>query len=445
MKTILEPAREIPVAQEVDVLVLGAGPAGLAAAVSAGREGARTLLVEQFGDVGGVSTVGLMSHWTGNTRGGLYWEILRRSHEAEVALAGGGAGADTKDPKSQTINPELLKGVYLDMLDEAGVETLLYTQAVRPLVERDTLGGVVVENKSGREAILARQVVDATGDGDIAARAGAPFFKGRESDGKMQPMTLMFKVAGVDTEKATILPSGFENNPEVPAGRIQDLARREIPFPAGHCLLYRSTMPGVITCNMTNAIDVDGTRAEDLTRAHILCRRQIPAIVRFLRAYVPGFERCWPVASASFIGIRETRHFEGEKTLTEQDILDARVFPDWAATFAHFNFDVHNLGGAGLDSTGCQAHFRQSRGYTIPYGALVPKRIDNLLLAGRNISGTHLAHSNFRVMPICVHTGQAAGIAAALCARDNLAPRALPVARLQEKLLAAGMLDPNGE
>lgn len=435
MSFISEPARQIPVKAEVDVVVAGSGPAGFCAALSAARNGVKTLIVEQFGDIGGVSTVGLMSHWTGHISSSIYSEILRRCAEA----------GELKNSTDPTIDPEVLKTVYLEMLEEAGVEILLYTQAVAAIVEKDVIKGIIIESKSGREAILARQVIDCTGDGDVAARAGAPFSKGRESDGKMQPMTLMFKVAGVDMTRTTALPGSFESNLEVPLGRIQDLAREHIPFPAGHCLLYRTTLPGMITCNMTNVIEVDGTKAEDLTRAHITCRKQMKPILSFLRKCVPGFENCYIISSAAFIGIRETRHFAGEAKITEQDILEARVFEDWAVSFAHFNFDVHNISGAGLDKTGCQHHFKQNRGYTIPYGALVPRKIDNLLLAGRNISGTHMAHSNFRVMPICAGMGQAAGLAAALCIKNGISPRALDVKLLQRELLAAGVRDPRSE
>lgn len=326
----------------------------------------------------------------------------------------------------------------LDMLDEAGVGLLLYTFASDSIVENDIIKGVIVESKSGREAIYAKIVIDASGDGDVAAKAGAPYIKGREEDGKMQPMTLMFKVAGVDTNLA-VFPGGFEDNIEIPKGLIQDLGRENIPQPAGHVLLYRTSLPGVVTCNMTNCIGVDGTKAEDLTHATYVCRRQIDPIVKFLRAFVPGFENCYPIASASIIGVRETRHFIGEYTLTKEDILEARVFEDWVVTKAHFNFDVHNISGSGLDETGTQKHFKQKNGYTIPFGCLVTKKIDNLLLAGRNISGTHLAHSNFRVMPICANIGQAAGIAAALCVKESLTPRKLEVKQIQEILKQQGV------
>jgi hypothetical protein len=426
METYLEKERRIPVAARPDVLVLGAGPAGFSAAVNAAREGAVTLLVEQSGDLGGVATTGLMSHWTGNTEGGFYEEILDRSSE------------DPQGEGRKLINPERLKTVMLDMLAEARASLRLYTFAGDVILEGESITGVIVESKSGREAIMAKVVIDATGDGDIAYKTGAPYAKGREPDGKMQPMSIMFKVAGVDISRA-VFPGYFENTIQIPKGEVQALGKQQLPFPAGHVLLYKSSLPGIVTCNMTNCIDVDGTNADDLTRATIVCRHQIDAIVAFLREYVPGYESCYTISSASIIGVRETRHFKGEATLTEDDILSARVFEDWAVTRASFNFDVHNISGSGLDATGAQTKFPQKRGYTIPFGCFIPQKIDGLILAGRNISGTHMAHSNFRVMPICANMGQAAGIAAALCIKKGCKPRDLPVRDLQERLRALGV------
>lgn len=423
--TYFEPGRELPVRAQVDVLVVGSGPAGVSAAIWAGRQGAKTLLLDQTGMVGGIATAGLMSHWTGNTRGGFYEEILDRSQDTSSARI--------------TINPEKLRTVLLDMLTEAGVELQLYTFACEAIMEGNTLQGVITESKSGREVILAHTVIDASGDGDIAAKAGVPYNLGRESDHKMQPMTLMFKVGGVDESAIEYLPGSFEDNYRFPKGPGQDLAKAHIPFPAGHLLLYRSSLPGVITCNMTNAIDLDGTNARDLTQAELTCRKQMPIIVDFLRQYIPGFANCYIHSSASLMGVRETRHFVGCYTLTEEDILQARAFDDWIVTHAHFNFDVHNVSGAGLDETGVQEHFSQPKGYSIPYRCLLPKQVDGLLLAGRDISGTHMAHSNYRVMPICANMGQAAGIAAALCAQKGIQPRYLPVEEIQQVLVTYGV------
>ena len=157
--------------------------------------------------------------------------------------------------------------------------------------------------------------------------------------------------------------------------------------------------------------------------------------MKYLREFVPGFERCYIISAGSMMGIRETRHFEGERTLTEDDILRARQFDDWAVRGAHFNFDVHNLAGAGLDPTGVQHEWKQPAGYTIPFGCLIPKNTEGLLLSGRNISGTHLAHSNFRVMPICAGIGAAAGAAAAMAAENGGCVRDVDVRRLQERLV----------
>ena len=430
-----EQPKEIPVYDQVDVLVLGAGPAGVGAALSAARQGAKTLLVEQMGDVGGIATSGLMSHWTGNTRGGIYEEILNRSADLPDSADYGFNGS----PR-QIINPEHLKTALLEMLQEAGVDLLLYTFVCLPIMEEKRVKGVIVENKSGRQAIFAKIVIDCTGDGDIAARAGAAYRKGREEDGAMQPVSLMFKIGGVDYTKA-VFPGKFEDYIQIPKWEIHALGKQNLPFPAGHVLLYRTSLPGVVTCNMTNCIGIDGTSTKDLVKATLECRRQLAPILDFLRNFVPGYENCYLLSTASLIGVRETRHFEGLATITEEDIRSARVFPDWAVTYASFNFDVHNMTGNGLDATGAQDTFAATY-YTIPYGCLVPREIDGLLLAGRNISGTHMANANYRVMPICANMGQAAGIAAALCVQEGVRPRDVDVKVLQKRLLENGVLEP---
>ncbi len=393
-----------------DVLVLGSGPAGFAAAYTAAKNGAKVILVEQSGDVGGISTSGLMSHWTGSCGSPLYYDILKRSSENNEG--------EFKNKITNLIDPEKLKTLYLEMLDEVGCKLMLYSFAEDAICDGDKVLGATVINKSGKTDIYAKVIIDATGDGDIAARAGAEFVLGRESDNKMQPSTLMFKVGGVDYERAAFLGS-FESTYETPNGELQALAKEHIPYPAGHILTYETTLPGVVTCNMTNAVEIDGTVADDLTKATLTCRRQMDDIVKYLRKFVPGYENCFIISSASLIGIRETRHFKGKYTLNEQDILEAKVFDDYVVKDAYFNFDVHNITGAGLDKTGVQKHFKQTKGYTIPYRCLLPEVKENLLLCGRNISGTHMAHSNFRVMPICGGIGEAAGAAAYISVSQN--------------------------
>ena len=410
--------------REYDVIVAGSGPAGTAAAVMSGRNGAKTLIIESCGRVGGISTAGMMSHFTGNVGNALYHEVLERAAEKNLFENG---------VKTTTIDPELLTVTYIEMLEEANVDILLYTTFCDVIMEGNTLKGIICHNKDGFNAFYAKVVIDATGDGDVAYKCGVPYVLGRESDGKMQPATLMFKVGGVDMDRA-VFPPSFETRVMTDKGELQALAKEVLTSPMGHVLLYRSTIPGIVTCNMTNATDVDGTDAKSITDAEIVCRKQMPEIVKFLREYVPGYEKCYIIGSASLIGIRETRHFEGVKKITAEEILQAAYNDDYVVYDAYFNFDVHNISGSGLDETGCQDKFTQTKGYTIPYGCLVPKQVEGLLLSGRNISGTHMAHSNFRAMPICMGIGEAAGAAAAIAAENNCSLKDVKATEIREKL-----------
>jgi hypothetical protein len=426
MKFYTEKPKDLPIYDEVDILVLGSGPAGFGAAIAAARQGMKTLIVEQLGVIGGIATSGLMSHWVGRVDNKIYFELLERS----ANLNEDWEGTSKKGKVTKYIDNEKLKHLMLKMLQENNVKILLYTFVSDAIVEENIVKGAIIENKSGRMAIMAKRIIDCTGDGDFAKKAGAEYIKGRETDGKMQPATLMFKVGGVDSKEAAFLDS-FESTYQTERGELQSMAKEHIPYPAGHLLLYKTTLPGIVNCNMTNCIAIDGTNTDDLTKAEIICRDQIDYIIKYLREYVPGYEKCFVISTASLIGIRETRHFIGEYTITEDDIKTARQFDEWVVKDAYFNFDVHNVDGCGLDKTGVQKQFKQEKGYTIPYGCLLPKKIENLLLAGRNISGTHIAHSNFRAMPICMGTGCAASIAAAISIKNNCNLRNVNVKDIQ--------------
>ncbi len=423
-----EVARELPIYGHYDVVVAGSGPAGFAAALCAARSGAKTIIIEQSSCIGGISTAGLMSHWTGDVDSKLYREVLARQNAHITPFL------SDDDIDKINIDTERLKGIYLQMLLEAGAEILLYTFVSSAIKEGNRARGLIIENKSGRQAVFGKVIIDCTGDGDVAYKFGAEYTFGRKSDGKMQPATMMFKVGGVDDENAVYIPS-FETKLHTPKGELQELASRLLPKPAGHVLLYKNPLPGVVTVNMTNCLDIDGTDAASLTKAEIICRSQMYEIEKFLREYAPGYENCFVITSSCLIGIRETRHFVGEYTITEQDIYEARQFSDWVVKGAYFNFDVHNISGSGLDETGVQKEFKQLDGYTIPYGCLVPKCIDGLLLAGRCISGTHIAHSNYRAMPICLAMGEAAGYAAAIAVKEGISVRDVSVQKIQNNLI----------
>lgn len=426
MLTYSEKTKELPIRHEVDVLVCGAGPAGIGAALRAARLGAKVMLIEAADCLGGIATAGMMSHWGGRSSSKILTEILERS-QTEMPTFGRVDG----QAEYYSIHHEALKILLDKMVKEAGIEVLFYTLVCDSIVEDGAIKGVVVQNKSGRYVIKARRVVDATGDGDVAAYAGVPYFKGRETDGKMQPCTIMFKIGGVDYSRA-VFPGSFETLVQTDKGELQAMAKEQLPFPAGHVLLYRQPTPGTVCCNMTNCIDIDGTDGESMTKGLQVCRSQIEPIMRFLHENVPGYENCWLMSSASLLGIRETRHFKGLQSLSAEDILEAKVYDNWVVKRAFFNFDVHNMTGASLDKTGVQHGWQQPKDYTIPYGCLLPENVEGLLLSGRNISGSHLAHSNFRIMSVTMALGEAAGTAAALSLHGDKKLRDVNVREIQE-------------
>ncbi len=425
MKSVREAAREIPVRAEVDVLVAGGGPGGLGAAVGAGRAGARTLMVEAMGCLGGQSTHALVVCWSRSWRGGLYQEIRDRL-EAEGALVGAG------------IDVEATKRLFDDLALDAGVDVLFNALAVEPIVEEGVIRGAVIESKSGREAVLARRVVDATGDGDLAARAGCPFEKGRREDGRLQPCSLMFRMMNVDKERAQPVHS-FEDYTPFPNGNAQELAERwsdrgDLPEYVRHTLIYYLPGPGEVLINMSNVPGIDATKVEDVSRAYVTLRKQIPPIARFLKAEIPGFENAFVADSGWFLGVRETRRIMGEYLLTKEDVLGGKRFEDGIGQ-AFFAMDIHDPKG----NRGTTVE-KPVRHYEIPYRCLTPRGVENLLIAGRPISATHEAHASLRVIPICLGIGQAAGTAAAISIAEDRTPREVDGKALRVRLASLGVL-----
>ena len=399
-----------------DVLVAGGGVGAVVAACAAARAGARTLLIERTGRLGGAYTTNLVQPlmgWTRN-RHAVVTEVLTR-------LAGE--------------NPKLHDLALAEAVLDAGGELLLHTWCAGALVEDGRVVGVRVLNKEGLHDIRARLVIDASGDGDIAASAGVPFEQGRARDGLVQPMTIMYEVEGQSEEafncgseeEALVLPVRDSTWHEVVmAGR----ARGELPDEVGIIRIYASPTSGRRIINATQFNKVDGLCAADLTRAEIACRQQARLVTAFLRTHAPGYEHCRIAEMPAAVGVRETRRFRGLKTMTLDMLVSGARQADAIVRDAVFPVDIHNPDGVGQ----AEGLAQQVQPYDIAYGCLVPQGVDGLLLSGRNISGTHEAHASYRVQQITLAIGAGAGTAAAACVRLGIQPRQLDVTTLQPAL-----------
>lgn len=454
-QVLVEERRQIPIAGRYDVVVAGGGSAGAAAAVAAGRTGARTLLIERHAYLGGTSTGGLMAvFWApSDSFSGYMQEVL------QDLLCVGAAQTGPVVP----FDPEVLKEVHLRNCRGAGVDLLFHTWVVDAVVEDGRVAGVVVENKSGRQAILGHVVVDATADGDVAAFAGARFQKGR-GDGAMRPVTVLFRMGNVDIPRllayAAANPGQFIADPHVnflnpQEGKLRlagffDLVRqaRERGELDRECHYLRVESADftrrMVLINTVRVYGVDGTNAWDLTRGEIEARQQMGQLVRFLTRHVPGFQEAFLVDSSASLGVRETRHILGEYVLTYDDVLQGRPFDDVIATnTAHLPHgkEMHSPDAReGAEEDDANRRDRWPRlTHEIPYRSLLVKGVAHLLVAGRCISATHEADRMTRNIPPCIMTGQAAGTAAALAARSGVPPADLDVRTLQSALARQGV------
>lgn len=457
MKIVQEPPQALPVIAEPDVLVVGAGPAGIGASIAAARNGARVMLTERYGFPGGNLTVAMVNPMFTfhDIKGrqvirGIAGEIAQRL--VERAGSPGHVTDLTFDNASMTpFDPEAMKLVLLDMLEEAGVDLLLHASFATACTEGSRVTAAVFESKSGREAVLPRYVIDCSADADVAARVGAPFVKGRKEDGRMQPVTLFYRIGGVDVsalkswmkanrELLKDAPTDEEINSQQALAvlGLKDLiaeAQKTGEFPASaapRLLMYQLPRDGQFAMNVTRLQNIDGTDARSLTRAEVETRRQAWSITAFLRKRVGGFERAYIVDTGVQVGVRETRHIAGDYTLNEDDVLEGRAFDDGIAC-GTFAIDIHPPDGQQQIYTGSGKAV-----YEIPYRSLLPQGLDNLWVAGRSISATHAAFGSARVMATCVGIGQGAGVAAALAAAGGLTTRQVDVTRVRSLLVEQG-------
>jgi hypothetical protein len=438
---IKEPERKTEVVLEADVVVAGGGPFGFPAAIAAARNGMETVLIERYSAIGGVGTTGLCNVWMGTVPqvdGGVFREIKTRTISAGGLVDGYYAAYD----------PEVYVLILNDMIAEEDVKLLLYTTAVDVVVEGSSLKGVIVESKSGRQAILGKVVIDATGDGDVAVRAGASYEATDISD--RQACTLMFRVGGVDVGRLKELVEKFGLRrgtlPDLQANPYPNMVEvdKDLIKKAHESGILEPEVGGIILMGLedrtwyeTGMISVnsaqlvgDACNNEDLTAMEVKARKINAQIVEFLKNNIPGMEKCFLSYNAATMGVRESRRIIGDYVLTKNDVLTAKKFED---TIANNRFPMQGRGPGPVFT-----NIEIPKTYNIPYRCLVPKGLDNILVGGRDISMDHMVLMSQRTMPLCFSIGQAAGTAAALSIKNNVTPRRLDVKLLQKTLMDQG-------
>ena len=436
-------------AREADVVVLGGGPAGCATAIAAARDGARTLLIEQYGFLGGMGTAGLVPAFCPFTDGlrpivrGIALDVLGEMMADMPHL-------DPGKLDWVPIDPERLKAIYERRILGAGAAILFLTHLIDVEVRDDgTVASVLVANKSGLQRVTAGVVVDCTGDADAAAAAGAPFEKGDPDTGELQPCTLCFVLAGIDNRRLQefLWADGGRNL------LLKDVIARakaagDLKIPEeGANVAYQSG--STIGLNFGHVFDVDATDAEQLSIAMVEGRKLIRHLTDFIRKYCPGCENAYLVNSGVQIGVRETRRIVGDYILTLDDYLARRSFPDEIARNAYY-IDIHlskkeweRAGGKPIDWSTRIHQYAPGESHGIPYRCLIPRGLRTMLVAGRCISTDRAVQGSVRTMPVCMAVGEAAGCAAAFAARAHGGDvRAVDVRRLRARLIEYGQYLP---
>lgn len=423
--------------ERYDIAVIGAGTAGIAAAVAAAQGGQKVILIERSGVLGGMCTSGLLNCWCGSAES----RMMRKIREIGQDICPEEQMKDWQryDVVRHVYDPEIVKDFFLKEALGAGLTVLLHAVFCEAVMERDMVRAVRVLTKSGILTIEAEIFIDCTGDGDVAAAAGIPYSLGN-GNGLFQPVTTMFMVAGVEERRAV-----YRSSPELEDRMRSWMQEGRIDRPAGHIILIPGFYRGTASVNMTNAVFVNGSDAKELTGAELLTRKQIFQIMDFLRCCVPGYEKAWVCSTAGCAGVRESRHLQGAYIMTGEDVLKQRIFDDWIVSNAGYHFGDHSMVGANDRPDESQSF--GGRRYTMPLRSFGSDRVGNLLFAGRCSSGDHAAYSSFRVMPICFAMGEGVGLTAALAVRQRKRPLEVNAAEVQDILIGEYGLSapaPNG-
>jgi hypothetical protein len=440
------------------VVVAGAGAAGITAAIAAARNGAETILLEYNGFLGGISaTLG----WLG-FHDNRYRQVVRgiAAEYVDRLQQEGEASPYVFDPKCSSavsINTHAWKILAVELAEEAGVEILFHTHIVDTIREGDRITGVIVEHKSGRQQIYGDVIIDCTGDGDVAARGGVDWEKGRTGDGLVQAPTLVFRIGGIDRPRFVAGCKDPSNNYREWLSPHPDLWRKmmqridseplfitggfagliekarsagDFDVPQSRIVGIKTHVPDEFLVVTTRILGLDPTDVGNMSQAYTRLYQQIRVILRFFRRYMPGCENATLREIAPMMGVRESRRILGDYIMTAADVIEGRVFAD-AVSMGGYHVDIHNPSGTWV-------HSRDVKAYTIPLRSLIARGVEGLLMAGKCLSATHEAIASTRVIPICMGQGQAVGTVAAMAVAAKKSPRDVPVRDLQNRLINQG-------
>ncbi len=417
-----------------DLIVVGGGLSGVAAAVSAAREGLQVLLVEKSGCLGGAISNNLVYpftwYWTTDPKddtkkylnAGIF-ALMREKEKAYIDECNDKVYASYE----YCFKPEFYKLLLDDLVTESGVDVLFHSLLVDVKTENRQITGIVLATVSGLTEVTSDFFIDATGNGDLFAFAGCDYQLGRESDGFCQPMTTCFRMSNVDMNL-------FKEDTIYLQNKYKELqSQGVIKNPRENLLWFTGIGEDIVHFNTTRVVKMDPTDPVELSKAEIIARKQIHETVRFLKEHSKAFENSTVISIATEIGVRESRKLKGVHILTQDELKECIEFDDTIA-LGNYAIDIHSPDGSGTT----MYHFKKGEYYRIPYRSLLPKEYDNLLVAGRCISATHEAQAAIRIMSICACMGEAAGTAAAICNRSGMDFHTVDIKELRRRLLENG-------